>query len=70
MLNAEPAVAELRLQIQKVFGERLVGLYLHGSMTTGDFDPGCSDLDLLAVLRSDPTEAEVLTLRSMHEGFV
>ena len=70
MLNADQAVAELALQIREALGERLVGLYLHGSMTCGDYDTASSDLDLLAVLSSDPTEMDLQRLRRMHEGFV
>jgi predicted nucleotidyltransferase len=70
MLNPDQAVAELKTLIRGTLGDRLVGLYLHGSMTCGDFDPACSDLDLLAVLPSDPTETECRRLRRMHEGFV
>ena len=70
MLNADQAVAELMRQIRGALGERLAGLYLHGSMACGDFDPACSDLDLLAVLASDLTETEFQRLRRMHEGFV
>jgi predicted nucleotidyltransferase len=70
LLNADQAVAELTLQIRAAVGEKLVGLYLHGSMTCGDFDAGCSDLDLLAVLRSDLHQDEFQRLRRMHEGFI
>jgi streptomycin 3"-adenylyltransferase len=36
----------------------LVGVYLHGSLATGCFNPACSDLDLLAVLRRDLSPSE------------
>ncbi|MFI5852006.1 hypothetical protein ACIA7R_29995 [Micromonospora chalcea] len=37
-------------------GNRLLGLYLHGSLVAGDFAVNRSDLDLLAVLVDDPDE--------------
>lgn len=36
--------------------ERLVGIYLHGSMAMGCFTPGTGDMDLLVVV-SDPLSA-------------
>jgi len=37
--------------LQKTEGKNLVGLYLHGSLALGCFDPERSDLDLLGVTR-------------------
>lgn len=37
-------------------GTDLVGLYLHGSLTTGDFHPRYSDIDLLAVVQARPDD--------------
>ena len=48
--------------IRGVLGERLVGLYLYGSLVTGDFDYDISDLDLLAATTSDLNEQEFLEL--------
>lgn len=55
-------------RIRDVLPEKLVGLYLHGSLTTGDFDLGSSDIDLLAVISSDLSDAEVEKLRAMHDA--
>jgi hypothetical protein len=52
--------------IRDVLRDRLVGLYLYGSLTAGDFDPETSDVDLLAVTASDVTDAEFEALRAMH----
>jgi len=38
----------LLVEIQKVLGKKLKGLYLYGSLVWGDFDIGVSDIDLLA----------------------
>ncbi len=55
--------------IQQIFQEKLVGLYLYGSLTTGDFDPDSSDIDLLAVTSSQITAPEFDALRAMHRDF-
>jgi hypothetical protein len=47
-------------------GDRLIGLYLGGSLVIGDFDPEISDLDLIAAVASDPDEREYEALRAMH----
>lgn len=45
---------------------QLLGLYLYGSLATGDFTPGVSDIDLLAVT-DEPITPDVITrLQGMH----
>jgi streptomycin 3"-adenylyltransferase len=43
----ETLLADLRSQL----GDALIGLYLHGSLVMGCFNPAHSDIDLIAVLR-------------------
>jgi predicted nucleotidyltransferase len=68
--TSEPAVDSLLVSIREaiaaVTGSSLVGLYLFGSLATGDFDAGVSDIDLLAVLTGGPSGRLVPDLRSMH----
>ena len=40
-------IGELLTGIRGVLGDRLVGLYLYGSLVAGDFDKDISDIDLL-----------------------
>lgn len=56
-------------EIQKVLKEKLVGLYLFGSATAGDFDPPISDIDLLAAIKEDLTNQEFKDLEKMHQEF-
>lgn len=56
-------------RMRNILQEKLVGLYLYGSLTTGDFDPESSDIDLLAVTSSDVSDAEFDALHDMHLGF-
>jgi predicted nucleotidyltransferase len=55
--------------LQTILSKKLAGLYLYGSLVTGDFDHGSSDIDLLAVLSSDLDEKEFASLQKMHQSF-
>ena len=44
----------------------LRGLYLYGSLTTGDFSPVSSDIDLIAVPERQPDRAALDRLKSLH----
>ncbi|HJQ29352.1 MAG TPA: aminoglycoside adenylyltransferase domain-containing protein [Rubrobacter sp.] len=48
----------------------LVGLYLYGSLVTGDFERESSDIDLLAVVSSDIEGPAFERLDRMHTRFV
>jgi len=64
-------LAQLAPQLQALFGDRLLGLYLFGSLAAGGFYPGKSDIDLVAVLGSDVAEGEDLdSLARLHDRFV
>lgn len=45
----------------EVLGERLVGVYLHGSMTMGCFHAEKSDIDLIVVIDGDITDGQKRT---------
>jgi predicted nucleotidyltransferase len=62
-------IADLSGRIQRTLDGNLAGLYLYGSLVTGDFDPGVSDMDLLATTLSDLSRAEAEALRDMHRDF-
>ena len=59
-------LANLRDSIDRTFGKRLLALCLTGSLTYGDFDPGSSDIDYLAVLTEPVTDAERAQLIAAH----
>ncbi len=56
-------------RMRHILQEKLAGLYLYGSLTTGDFDPESSDIDLLAALTSDVSDMEFDALRATHLDF-
>jgi predicted nucleotidyltransferase len=60
---------ELTGGICGVLGGKVVGVYVYGSLVTGDFDPVHSDLDLLAVIAEELTGEEFDALDGMQRGF-
>jgi predicted nucleotidyltransferase len=61
-----PVVSVVRDLIVETLGGRLVGLYVFGSITRGDFEPDLSDVDLIAVLSDSPNDQLTSALREMH----
>lgn len=57
-------------EIQSVLGDKLVGLYLYGSLVWGDFDEDISDIDLLAAVKTSITNEEFEKLKTMHNNFI
>lgn len=55
--------------MQKILDEKLIGLYLYGSLVIGDFDPNISDIDLVAALSSEIDDKEFDELQKMHIDF-
>jgi hypothetical protein len=58
---------QLTEAVSAVLGDDLLSLTVHGSYVAGDFEPDRSDLDLLAVLDSEPDHAMLERLRPLHE---
>ena len=46
----------LLANLRDTLGDYFVGLYLHGSLAGGDFDPGHSDIDFLVVTTEELPE--------------
>jgi hypothetical protein len=66
----EALLGSLTDEIQRSSNDSLVGLYVYGSLVTGDFDKDRSDIDLLAVVDSDVEGDTFDQLDSMHARFV
>ena len=56
----------LLVAVQAILGERLVAMYLHGSLATGDFKPHTSDVDFLVVTAGELLAETVSALAEMH----
>ena len=65
----EPLLAELLTGIHTALGHRLAGVYLYGSLVTGDFDPSLSDIDLLAVTAEEMDDDVFSRLDAFHRDF-
>jgi hypothetical protein len=57
--DVNAVLTQLGAGLTELLGGQLLGLYLTGSLTYGDFDPASSDIDFLAVL------AEALTAEQL-----
>lgn len=56
--------------IRQILGQKLAGVYLYGSLVTGDFDAESSDIDLLAVTAADLEFQDFDRLQEMHNDVV
>lgn len=59
-------LARLATGLDGILGDTLVGFYLTGSLTYGDFDRGSSDIDYLVILERTITEDERRALIGLH----
>jgi hypothetical protein len=50
-----------------VLSDDLLGSYVFGSLATGGFESGISDVDTVSVLRTDPTSDQLTALGRLHQ---
>jgi predicted nucleotidyltransferase len=60
----------LLASMRQILGQNLAGLYLYGSLVSGDFDREISDIDLLTVTAAPIDDREFEQLQIMHDEFV
>jgi len=58
---------ELLSSVRAILGDQFVGLYLYGSLSSGDFDPERSDIDFIVATKDEPSEKAFHELALMHE---
>ncbi|MGW0711595.1 nucleotidyltransferase domain-containing protein [Streptomyces sp. NPDC002643] len=63
-----PVVVAARDRVLELFGDRLHSAYLYGSIPRGTARVGRSDLDVLVVLREEPSEADRAEARALDEA--
>lgn len=74
MWRTDPAVNQTLARLldgqRAALGDSLVGIYLFGSLVTGSFEPGSSDIDTVVLLRDDLTETTLAALSDLHAQIV
>jgi predicted nucleotidyltransferase len=53
--------------ISEILNENLIGIYLFGSLTYGDFNDESSDIDLVAILKNSASKVEINKLKELHK---
>ena len=56
----------LLAEARAILGDELFGLYLYGSLSSGDFDPASSDVDFLFVTAGELPGETLAALETMH----
>ena len=56
--------------IQDILAERMIGIYLYGSLVSGDFDPSVSDLDLAVIMTAALHDQQFRRLHHLHQAVV
>jgi hypothetical protein len=54
--------------VKNILGKQLVGMYLYGSLSSGDFDPQSSDIDFVVVTEDVLPPETVSALEAMHKN--
>ena len=68
--EVERVLSRLLAGHRGVLGPALVGSYVFGSVVSGDYESGISDVDTVAVLRASPTNRQLAGLRVLHREIV
>ena len=63
LTSINPILSELKQELQKMYGDRLIKLILFGSHARGEANPD-SDIDLLAVLKSPVSQVQEISYMS------
>jgi hypothetical protein len=53
--------------VRMVLGDYFIGMYLYGSLATGDFEPDRGDIDFLIVTGTELPENIISELKTMHK---
>lgn len=57
----------LLLNVKRILKDQFVGMYLYGSLSSGDFNPATSDIDFLVVTKDILPNVVITELKLMHE---
>ncbi|MBQ7867774.1 MAG: DUF4111 domain-containing protein [Clostridia bacterium] len=57
-MEHQAILEKIRIGYEKILGKNLIGIYIHGSIAFGCFDPRHSDIDFLVVVQDTPSHAQ------------
>jgi sugar phosphate isomerase/epimerase len=64
--DVNAVLQELLAGAQSALGSNFLGLYLYGSLASGDFEPKTSDIDFVVATAEPPPDEQVAALEAMH----
>jgi len=64
--EVDQIITDLSERISKTLGDNLIGLYLFGSLTYGDFNEESSDIDLMAVVEEPLNLSQLELIKKIH----
>ena len=53
--------------VKKILGDQFIGMYLYGSLSSGDFDSQTSDIDFLVITTQTLSDEKIARLETMHK---
>lgn len=59
-------IRELLTGAQAILRDNFIGMYLHGSLASGDFNPATSDIDFVVVTAQELTAEIISALENLH----
>lgn len=62
------ALGDFRSRVEATVVAQVAGIYLHGSLAPGDFDPRTSDIDFVVVTVDELAAAVIPAIEAMHAG--
>jgi len=65
-LGVNEVLDALLSHVKEILGDQFIGMYLYGSLSSGDFDPRTSDIDFLVIIRDALSESTIAEIESMH----
>jgi predicted nucleotidyltransferase len=54
--------------VKQILERNLIGVYLTGSLSYGDFNPASSDIDLVSILKKPASKKEIKLLKQIHSA--
>ena len=62
------AILDILLKdVKEILDEQFIGMYLYGSLASGDFDPKSSDIDFVVVTKDILPDETISKLETLHK---